>query len=780
MFRITDGVLKISVRNLVEFVYNSGDIDNRTGSGPDTQAMLCGTRIHKKIQKKMGSLYEAEVPLKMEIPFEDYSLNVWGRADGIFYENGQCIIDEIKSMYMDVTRLEKPLMVHLSQAKCYAYMYALSKDIDNICIQMTYVNIDTEEINRLRLDFTKGELTEWFEGTINEFRKWSDFLYISEKIRNNSIKPLEFPFEYRKGQRNLCVSVYKSISRQKVLFIQAPTGVGKTISTVFPAVKAMGEDLCDKIFYLTAKTITRTVAQESFDILRSHQLRLRTITITAKEKICENGLSCNPVECIMAKGHFDRVNEAVYDIITNEERIDRECITRYAKKHNVCPFEFSLDVSYWCDAIICDYNYVFDPNAYLRRFFAEDNKERYVFLIDEAHNLVERGREMYSASLSKNDVMEFKRIIKGYDRRLYNCAQRVNNALLEIKRKTEKDIYIMEAAGGVTGALSVLFSELSRFNEEKRETGYRDKILEFFFKVRDFLNISEIADENYVIYSVIDDDGDLILNEYCVNPSNNINACIARSRAAILFSATLLPIKYYKSLLRGCEDDYAIYAESPFENNNRKVLIARDVTTRYTDRTPHRFKRIYEYIKGTVNVKYGNYMVFFPSYGYMESILSYYEEKDFDIAVQKRDMNEEDKENFLREFEAYHTDRPFVGFCVMGGIFSEGIDLKEESLIGVIVAGTGLPQVGVKQDILMEWFSKEGKGFEYAYIYPGLNKVLQSAGRVIRTEKDRGIILLLDNRFLGRAYDGLMPAEWSNMEIVDIGSYVESLIRFWK
>ena len=780
MFCIKDGVLKISVRNLVEFIYRSGDIDNRTGGVPDADAMLAGSRIHKKIQKKMGTGYRAEVSLKMEVERDGYRITVEGRADGIFTYDEIPAVDEIKGMYADVMRFKEPIAIHRAQAMCYGCFYAVENNLEKVVLQFTYVNLDTEEVNRFQECYTKEELVQWFEETMTRFGVWSDFLWESGKIRNESIKQVEFPFEYRKGQRELAVSVYKTINRKKVLFIQAPTGVGKTVSTVFPAVKAVGEGLGDKIFYLTAKTITRTVAENTFDELRKQELKFRTITLTAKEKICEHGLQCNPIQCPYAKGHFDRINDAVYDIISNEYKVSRDVILTYAKKHMVCPFEFALDISYWCDGIICDYNYVFDPNAYLRRFFGEGNKGEYIFLIDEAHNLVERGREMYSAAIYKADVMEFERMMKPYDRKVSNAAKRVNKALLEIKRQTTDDFLQLPSAGSLTLALMSVYDEILRFNEEHKEFELKDKVTEFFFKVRDFVNISELADENYVIYSLMTEGADLMVKQFCVNPSGNLNLCLNKGNAAVFFSATLLPITYYKNLLRGVEDDYAIYAHSPFCTGHRKVLIADDVTTKYSDRGARQYERVYEYIKKTVLVKSGNYMVFFPSYGYIEQVLQYYHEEDFVLIKQDADMVEEEKEAFLKRFETVHYTESLVGFCVMGGIFSEGIDLKEESLIGAIVVGTGLPQIGVERKILMDWYMQEGKGFEYAYVYPGLNKVLQSAGRVIRTEKDKGVILLLDNRFLSGGYDGLMPAEWTNMEIVNVNTVKDALSHFWQ
>lgn len=807
MFEIENGTIRISVRNLVEFIYRSGDIDNRVAGVSEIDAMQAGSRIHRKIQKSMGPTYRSEVPLKMafernilehgveqdsvhkleqelkldsELESERYILQIEGRADGIFEKDDHIIIDEIKGMYANVLAFEEPIVVHKAQVLCYAYIYLVQQELEEICIQLTYADLDTEVIKRFEETWTKDELEKWFNDTLQRMFAWTDYWVQSGILRNESIKKVDFPFSYRPGQKELAVSVYRTIQQEKVLFIQAPTGVGKTISTVFPSVKAVGEGLAEKIFYLTSKTIARTVAEEAFEILRKQDLEFRTITLTAKEKICpREQMQCNPDACPYAKGHFDRVNEAVFDIIHSERAITREVVLSYAEKHQVCPFEYALDISYWCDGIICDYNYVFDPNAYLRRFFGEGNHGRYIFLIDEAHNLVERGREMYSAYMSKEAVLDFKNLVKNRSKKLTNAAEKLNKALLEIKRQITDEYLILESVGSVVVHMMVLYDEILKYNEEHPFYEEKEEVMNFFFRIRDFITISELCDEHYVIYAMIRSNGDLFLKMFCVDPSKNLNLCLNRGISAVFFSATLLPIRYYRNLLRGDEEDYAIYAKSPFDTKNRKVLIANDVTTKYSSRGAKQYDSVYNYIVKIARAHAGNYMVFFPSYSYMQEI---YERTgdEFDVICQNVDMTEEQKEEFLLQFAKPHNDKSFVGYCVMGGIFSEGIDLKEESLIGAIVVGNGLPQIGVERRILMNWFDQEGKGFAYAYQYPGLNKVLQSAGRVIRTEKDRGIIVLLDHRFLNGEYDGLMPEEWSNMEIVSQDNVEQILLDFWK
>lgn len=779
-------VIRISVRNLVEFILREGDIDNRISGSMEKDAMLQGGRMHRKIQRRMGPEYHAEYSLKMRIPCEGYQIQLEGRADGVIIreKDGKpdVIIDEIKGIFRDIHFLEAPVNVHLAQAKCYAYIYGEQNELDEIGVQMTYCHLDTEEVKRFRQHYSLEELKTWFDGLIEKYRKWAEFQIRWEKERDESIGKIEFPFPYRKGQYDLAASVYRTILRKKKLFIQAPTGVGKTMSVIFPAVKAVREGLGQKIFYLTAKTITRTVAEQAFRTLKEQGLKFKVVTLTAKEKICLcEETDCNPDACPYAKGHFDRVNDAVFDMITGGRDISRETLEEQARKYRVCPFELSLDVSVWTDAVVCDYNYVFDPNAHLKRFFSESGDNGYLFLIDEAHNLVERGREMYSAVLYKEDILEVRRAVKQMDSRLAKRLEETNRLMLELKRECE-DYRVLESVSHLALKLMNLLTEMERFLEEYREGEKRELVLDLYFQVRDFLNIHDILDENYVIYSELERDGRFKVKLFCVNPSANLQNYLEQGNSTIFFSATLLPIRYYKKLLSVETDDYAVYAESPFPEENRLLIIGRDVSTRYTQRGQIMYRRIAEYIAAVAEARRGNYMAFFPSYRFMEDV---YEEfirraPGITAVVQSQFMDEKEREQFLERFEASDS-AGLVGFCVMGGIFSEGIDLAADRLIGAVVVGTGLPQVCNDREIVKQYFDSRGMdGFDYSYRYPGMNKVLQSAGRVIRTENDRGIIVLLDDRFCQKRYQELFPREWKVSRICSVGDIKEEAERFWE
>ena len=700
-------VIRISVRNLVEFILRNGDLESG-GTAGDKEAMLKGSRLHRKIQKQMGSHYQAEVSLKKDTEYEDLILRVEGRADGIFTQNEKICIDEIKGVYKNLELLAEPVLVHRAQALCYAWIYLDDHGLEEIDVQMTYAHLDTEMIKRF----------------------------------------------------------------------------GKTMSAVFPAVRSIGEGKAETLFYLTARTITRTVAQDAFEILRKNGLLFKTVTITAKEKLCFcEKPECNPETCPYAKGHYDRINDAVYELWTNEQSFDRETILRQAEKWQVCPFEMSLELSVWMDAVICDYNYVFDPNVYLKRFFGENISGKYLFLIDEAHNLVERGREMYSASICLEDTIQIRKFIKPYSQKLWKKLGKVVSQLKELQNGCDS-WKVQENAGVLPISLLSVQGEMDQLLEEPPTQEVTDGILDFYFTVRDILNISELVDENYVVYTAVGEDGGFYMKLFCVNPAGNLQKCLDKGISTVFFSATLLPLKYYSRMLSTRKENFGMYVESPFEQKNRCLLICRDVSSRYTRRGYEEYRKIAEYIARMSWQKKGNYMAFFPSYKLMDDVWQVYQEEFSSGWVrcicQHASMTEREREEFLEEFTEESADT-LVGFCVMGGIFSEGIDLIGNRLIGAAVIGTGLPQVSCEREILKEYYDAKGEqGFDYAYRYPGMNKVLQAAGRVIRTRKDRGTILLMDERFTGRDYRMLFPREWNDAAVCILENVEQQLGAFWK
>jgi Rad3-related DNA helicase len=786
----------ISVRNLVEFLWKAGDIDEGKGSRMTMEAMQQGSRIHRKLQKRAGLDYHAEVPLKHVVSYEAYDFGLEGRADGLIYDDaaldeqdatpGQqditVTVDEIKGMYRDVMKMEGPVPVHLAQAKCYAYIFALQHHLTQIRVQMTYCNLDTEEIWQWHESYDFDELAQWFVRVLADYRRWSDFLYEQKMRRQASIQGLTFPYEYRPGQKQLVGDVYRSLARRKLLFMQAPTGTGKTLSTVYPAVQALGQDLGDKIFYLTAKTATGLVARDAFLLLEQQGYQGKTVVITARDKMCLlEERACNPRDCAYAKGHFDRVNDAVYELLQQQNMLDRETICAFARQKKVCPFEFCLDLSSWADHLICDYNYVFDPNVCLKRFFAEGQTGDYLYLVDEAHNLVDRAREMYSESLVKEDFLQVKKWLKPFGKKLENALNRCNRCLLAWKRTCE-NMEMLEDMDEFLFALYRLATAMDELLEKDVVIPERNQVLEFYFRIRNFLNLAEGMDEHYRIYCDYREDGAFVLHLFCVDPSFLLQQRLDRAKGAVFFSATLLPVNYYKKLLCCEKDVYAIYADSVFASSQRAILIGTDVSTRYTRRTLQEYERYADYISRIIGKKQGNYMVFGPSYRVLEEIYAQFLLKDHEnveVILQTNGMGEAAREAFLETF-ARQRSNTLVAFCVLGGVFSEGIDLTGEKLIGAIIAGVGLPQVGNRREIMKDYFGQMGQdGFAFAYLYPGMNKVIQAAGRVIRTAEDRGVIALLDDRFCQKSYQEAFPREWSDYQVCSLNRMDQVLEKFW-
>lgn len=779
---------KISVRGLVEFIFRSGDISS--GGSFSKEAMAEGSRIHRKIQGKMGSNYAAEVPLKIDIIKPDFVLTIEGRADGILTEEKGVTIDEIKGVYKKLEHMEGPTFVHQAQAMCYAYIYAFEHELPEITVQMTYCNLDSEEIKRFSETFTFIYLRDWFHELTESYCKWTEFDVTSRQLRNDTIENLEFPYAYREGQRDMAGSVYLSIKRKQNLFVQAPTGIGKTMAALFPSVKAMGDGYAEKMFYLTAKTIARGVAVDGLETLRKAGLHFRSILITAKEKICPlPEMKCEPEHCPYAKGHFDRINEAVYDCITHEVNITREIVLEYANKHMVCPFEMSLDISLFVDGIICDYNYVFDPRVKFHRYFGEGAKGDFLFLVDEAHNLVERASSMYSASLFKEDFLKMRRLLMPYHAKLGKLLGGCNKEMLAFKREceNEKGYTLIFDMNALYLKLLRVHAQMESFLEESKEIAalkpHKDEILEFYFQIHQFLNIYELVDESYEIYGEQVSDTSFMIKLYCIHPASNLTNCIEKGNATVFFSATMLPITYYKELLHNSEEDYAIYIPSPFPKENRGIFAGIDVCSRYKLRGPAQYRKMAQYLDILVHGRKGNYMAFFPSYKMLNDV---YEAamkmgllSDIEVVRQTAHLSEKEREEFLDRFK--EDTLPVLGFCILGGIFSEGIDLTGERLIGAAIVGTGLPMVCNEREIQQSFFAgRENKGFEYAYLYPGMNKVQQAAGRVIRTMKDKGVILLLDERFVTKQVVDTFPVEWKDYRVVRLASVEKEIMTFWK
>lgn len=772
--------LQLSVRTLVEAIYLGGDLVSTSQS---VERANLGSRIHRLLQSQATGNYQSEVYLNITTELEEFQFTIDGRADGIYTrEDGVCV-EEIKSTYVPYDELNDQHLVHFAQAYVYAYIYAAQHQLEQIDVKLTYYQIEDEKVKSFQQRKTLEELETFYMDTLRLYLTWANLKRDLQQRAITSLHDLSFPFpDYRKGQRQFAVGVYKTVLDRDILFAQAPTGIGKTISTLFPSLKAIGEDKCEKIFYLCAKTITASVAFDTVTLLYEHGATFKTVGITAKDKMCLlEKRNCDPAVCPYAKGYYDRCQDALYELINQQDMIVKEVIEPIAKKHMVCPFELNLDASLYADVIICDYNYVFDPRVYLKRFFME--KGNYIFLVDEAHNLVDRAREMYSASLTKSKFLEIKSLIPKERKLLHKSISSINKAMLTMRKECEQHQNFLAEETCDEGFLQLVarFQEaMDAYFQSDHDERHDDTLKEVYFDCVNFCKVSDFYDENFVTYQT-SFGHDCTIKQFCMNPVNPLKQILKKGRSTIFFSATLSPIDYYLSLLGGDEQTKRLSLPSPFDSSQLCCLINDRISTKYEHRTAS-LASIVMNIYAATSAKAGNYIIFAPSYAYMKQIyetftLNY---PEIETTMQQQNMEEQEKQEFLSSFE--ETASLHLYFCVIGGMFSEGIDLKEEKLIGAIIIGVGLAQINPQQDLIMHHFNKQNQaGFSYAYQFPGMNKVLQSAGRVIRSRKDKGMVLFLDERYTTARYLTLLPSHFRHYQRVTSPSdLMHTLHKFWE
>lgn len=781
---------KIGIRQLVEFVLRSGDL-NETKNSQNTA--LNGARIHRRLQKKRSKDpdYQSEVYLKTEVTMNDNEYLISGRADGLKITDKNALIEEIKTSDQPFEELsDNTLELYWGQVKVYGYL--ILKDyprFDHVTLRLTYFQVSTEKIMTDEQVYSRDDLNKFFKDLINEYEYWLVLRANLRKERNTSIKKLQFPFpQFRTGQHELAAAVYKTILYETRLFVEAPTGTGKTISTLFPAIKAMGEEKIQRLFYLTAKQSTRRVAEEAIDLMASKGLKLKSITLTAKDKIRFPEQDVPPDKDPYMIGYYDRLKPALSDLLTNEDSITREVIEKYAKKHQVDPFEFSLDASLFCDVIICDYNYLFDPLVYLQRFFIEKDTDNF-FLIDEAHNLVSRSRSMYSAQISDQKIASLLKAAKKINTQpsadFQKQIRKVRRVFNQMKKVLKEDDLTERITSDVPDKL---LNTLSKFNDfmtdwiaDQQPSDFLESAKDYFFDSLTFVKIGALYDDTYKTRIVIEDKN-LIVKQLCLDPSHFLDKSLDLGLGAVFFSATLSPMDYYQSVLGGKENSLAYQLPSPFPAQNQVIMVTRYIQTTYRQR-PFSQDDIVESLHTLISGKKGNYLCFFPSYGYLKQIEERFEEEYPEIltVTQTSAMNNVARDEFLNKFQD-NPDHTLLGFCVLGGIFSEGIDLRGNKLIGVAVVSVGLPGLSAENNLIRDYYDQEnGHGFEYAYQMPGMNNVLQAAGRLIRSSHDKGIILLLDQRFASFRYTQLFPNHWQNRQNLNSVKQLQQAVdKFWK
>jgi len=772
--------LTIAVRELVAYALRAGDLDTtQFGSINPADAITA----HTVVQNSRPSGYTREVPIRHSIAADDFVLDLSGRIDGLFIQPDRVIVDEIKTTDKDlniISQREDPY--HWGQVKTYAYMYARENGLDRIDAQLTYFHIERGVQKEIRRSFDIEELAAFFNDLVRTYLEWAGMVVRWREVRDASIRDLSFPFEtYRSGQEKMLEEVTAIIEQQGQLLVQAPTGIGKTMAVLMPSIRAIASKQVSQIFYLTARTTGRQAAENTLDILRGSGMKLKSLSLTAKEKICFNpDRLCHPDECEFARGHFSRINAALKDSFM-QDNFTRDTIITLAKKHRVCPFEYALDLSMWVDCVVCDYNYVFDPGVFLRRFFESSGGE-YVLLIDEAHNLIDRAREMYSAALSRKQLQEVRNAVKVQLGTMHGLLGRINTWMIKQRTRCEEaGTPIAERELPVD--LCTLLRDFTRAAEkwliQNKPAQFREKLLDLYFLARSFLKTADRYDENYAT-CYANDKRDVTVRLFCIDPSRHLRETLERCRSAIFFSGTLNPMHYFIESI-GCDTTAAtMILPSPFPGENLCVLAASRISTLYKHRE-HTKMAIAGMISALVEAKRGNYLVFFPSYQYMRMIYDIFriQKPTVRTLVQNAGMSERERERFLERF-CSSNDAALVGFAVMGGVFAESIDLIGDRLTGAVIVGVGLPGISLERELIRVYFDEANScGFAFAYQFPGMIRVLQAAGRVIRSETDRGAVLLVGTRFTGDPYRSLLPDEWRVREVENIDVMRDMLAEFW-
>lgn len=800
-YDIETASIELSVRELCAMALGGGDLEFGGGRALLTRGRQ-GAQIHRRIQAERSAAYQAEVPLSNTCLLDGLCYMVSGRADGIDRLEDDLVVEEIKSktprqFYLPASEMDT------AQLRVYAYFYCCTKNLPGIHTRMIYVNTEDDRVREMTAYETVDQLREYYHTLLRRIARWAKWTEHHTLRDLPILAALPFPYkDMRLGQEDMIRAVHRAIRKGRRLFVQAPTGIGKTMSSLYPAVRARGEGRCDRIFYLTAKASTRREAFEATRRLSQCGAPLKAIILTAREQICLHPFAgkghgpitshCNSIECEYARGYYDRSGDAIYELLTTANGFNRRNITEVAQKYKVCPYELSLDLSEMCDVIIGDYNYAFDPMVYLRRYFgATAPSAKHVFLIDEAHNLVDRAREMYSAQLTNRDFERVRELADARDRVLCEALDTVIAAMQGLRALCREDMQYDDAGREYGFYLSRTplesFDEKLRWFTDRCESwlrAHREEeaavaLGELLYLLHEYRCVMEHYDGRFSTY--VEVVGDLTrMRLYCIDPSHVLDVAMNGAISCVLFSATLTPLQYFSTVLGGGERAEQLALPSPFDRDNFGLFALSSISTRYAHREES-YRRIARCIAATVSAKKGNYIVYFPSYTYLEEVLKLFRllYPKITTVVQSKDMRLAERESFLDAFAA--DDALRVGFCVLGGSFSEGVDLPGARLIGVLIVGVGLPGISNQQNVLQEYYQDRFEmGYEYVYLYPGMNRVLQAAGRVIRREQDRGVVVLIDDRYETPVYQGLFPPHWKHVRFAGNASQLAELVGdFW-
>lgn len=788
----------VSVRELAEFVWRRGDLGSLSNSG-GRPTMQQGSAGHRWLQQSRAEQYQAEVFLKEKAVSGQIALEVSGRADGIFLNTTPSTIEEIKTTHTPlifIDREHNPL--HWAQAKLYGALYLQDGREESVFVQLTYFNMKSGEIRSFKQHFTRAELRGYFAETVACYCEWLELVSAWQVKRDAAFSELRFPYpKYRDGQQELAAQTASALETDTPLFVEAQTGSGKTMAILYGALEAFSRQQVHQIVYLTAKTVGRLSVERAVLHLRKGGARLKNLSLVSREGICPlPDAECRAVDCQVAKGHYDRLPQARIALF-ERETTSRKDVIEVAEEFRVCPHALQMELVSWVDIVIGDYNYFFDPTARIASLVNQSSAVSRGLLIDEAHNLVERAREMYSASIESTVFSSLASKLDLKQGTLKTTCREVARTCREVARTLKtlfEDRVAFANCGPVLPSLpqnllylleqfrDVLGNPLETFTQSQSETLH--DCSRAYFEVVAFLQAVRNPASSNLLY--LEKRGrQYVLKSFCVDPSRYLSDSIRRSRAKpVFFSGTLTPLSYFARVLTSKEPFQTLKLPSPFPTENCGAFFIRGVSTRYAKRKSSA-KPIANIIRQVALVRQGNYMVFFPSYEYMDDVVRLVDadiqNQNIELTVQRPGMSESQKEDFLAKFRTPRGNS-LVGFAVLGGLFGEGIDLVGERLSGAILVSPGLPKICLERELVRQHFDQKAKqGFEFAYLYPGINKVLQAAGRVIRTDTDKGILVFIGERFHAEAYRSLLPPAWqSGASLSDLTGLGKALDSFWQ
>lgn len=773
--------IELSVHELVDFVLRKGDIDSRSFN---SMTMQEGTRIHNIYQSKQGSNYLKEYPLKGIFSYEDSLVYLSGRSDGIILEEVP-IIEEIKSTNCDLNSFFKENEEwHLGQAICYGYLYAIEKGLDKVKIRLTYISQVNNDILKKNYCYKTDELLTKIHQYFDVYFQFARIIETRKNRRNESLSELRFPFSNaREGQMELIDFTKQAIESADSRFAEASTGIGKTMATIFSTLSYLKEDKLDKVFYLCPKNTNFDNAAKALEILNKEGYLLSYTEIRARSKMCPYKLekTCNPDDCPLTVGYYSKLKDVLKDCLVHENLLNSEIIDKYAKKYDVCPFELSLDFSVYTDFVVCDYNYAFHPISYLRRFFEVPDKTYRIFaLVDEAHNLIDRARDMFTVTFSEEDYKNLKKELKGYRNPEINKILRKINQDLRLFKQFEfndQPIILEQLDSKFIQHITKLRSEINVLETDNPKLKLK-KGKDFLIDLYKFIVINDLLNDGFKI--ILDNKYDnLTIKLFCIDPSSFINKSLFHFLGTLFFSATLTPIDYFQKVNLNRDGFKTISLPSPFNPNNFFLIINDNISIKYKDRDKT-LEEVVKEINIFVSKKVGNYLIFVPSFEYSRKIEKYFI-NDNRFVFQTATMTNKDKDDFLANFKE-NPQESRIGVCVISGSFAESIDLTGDRLIGVVIVGVGLPQVNFENNLVKDFYiQKEMNGYEFAYMNPGINKVLQALGRVIRTQNDKGSALIIDSRYAQSHYFSILKDRYKNYtKIKDSNGLIKALNSFYK